>query len=805
MRIPLFFLCFIGFFFNSVAQKIQVLNEENQGPVSGVAVFNLDKTKSAITDFDGYVDVSKFSEEENITFQHLTHQMLITTKANIIANDNKVMLSSDASELDEIILSVSKFGQRRSDIPQKIVSVTSNDVLFRNPQTAADLLQSSGQVYVQKSQLGGGSPLIRGFSTNRLLITVDGVRFNTAIFRGGNVQNVISIDPFSIDRTEVILGPGSVVYGSDAVGGVMNFYTKKPKFSFEEGLDVSGNVLGRYATANNEKTGHIDLNLGLKQWAFLTSVSYSDFDDLRMGSNGPDDYLRNEFVETIDGVDTEVINPDPRVQRFTGYDQINFMQKARYNPNEQWDFNLGLFYTTTSDYARYDRLIRTRDGSLRSAEWYYGPQEWLSGNLQITSTPSNDNSFYDESLMTLSYQRSKEGRNDRDFGEIELFETDETVNAYSGGLDFTKKIAPKSTVFYGLEYVYNKVGSEGKVTDISTGNSQLAASRYPDGSTWQSLAVYSSLQSKFSETVSFQGGLRYNHILVDEDFSENNQFFELPFSDANINTGALTGSAGITWQPSKTLGWKVNFGTAFRAPNIDDIGKIFDSEPGSVVVPNPNLEAEYAYNGDIGATLNFDNAFKLEMTTYYTVLKDALVRRDFSLNGETEILYQGELSTVQAIQNAGSAEVYGFEVGMEANFTDFLQLTAQYNITDGFTDEEGDKLPIRHAAPQFGNAHLMFTKTKWKLDAFTQFNGKFDFEDLAPSQQNSSFLYALDENGNPYSPSWYTLNLAGQYQVTSDLQLTATLENITDQRYRPYSSGIAAAGRNLIVAASYSF
>ena len=98
------------------------------------------------------------------------------------------------------------------------------------------------------------------------------------------------------------------------------------------------------------------------------------------------------------------------------------------------------------------------------------------------------------------------------------------------------------------------------------------------------------------------------------------------------------------------------------------------------------------------------------------------------------------------------------------------------------------------AAPQFGNGHLIYKTTKFKLDAFVEYNGQFDYEDLAPSQQSNDFLYAKDANGNPYSPSWYTLNLGGQYNVTDALQLNAILENITDQRYRPYSSGIAAAG-----------
>ncbi len=783
------------------SQNIQVLESETSEPVSGVAVYNSDKTKSGVTDFDGFVDISVFTDSEEIIFQHISHVSTTITKEDIQNTNNMVYLSVDASTLDEVVLSVAKFGQNKRDIPQQIVSVSSEDVLFRNPQTAADLLESSGQVYVQKSQLGGGSPNIRGFSTNRLLITVDGVRFNTAIFRSGNVQNVISIDPFSIENTEVILGPGSVVYGSDAVGGVMNFYTKKPKFSFVDGVSVSGNAIARYASASNEKTGHFDVNFGTKEWAFLSSFSYSDFDDLKMGTHGPDDYLRNEYVETINGEDVVVQNDDPNVQVFSSYHQISAMQKIRYMPSENWDFNLGMFYTTTGDYPRYDRLIRRKNGQLQSAEWYYGPQEWLSGNLQVRNSSSG---IYDESIVTLSFQQFKESRNDRDFGDTVLFESDEKVSAYSGAWDFEKKIGEKNALFYGVEYVYNKVNSEGRQTDIISKVSIPDASRYPDGSTWQSIAVYSSLQWKLAKKLSFQGGLRYNHILVDANFEDG--FYDFPFSEANIDTGALTGSAGLTWNPNEILGWRFNFGTAFRAPNIDDMGKIFDSEPGSVVVPNPDLKPEYATTGEVGVTFNFSNVFKLDLASYVTSMKDALVRRDYQLDGQTQIIYQGELSNVQAIQNAAKAKVYGFEAGLEINFFDHIQFTSQYSITDGFEeDDNGDQYPVRSAAPQFGNSHLIYKTSKFKLDAYVDYNGQFDFVDLAPSQQNNAYLYAKDADGNPYAPNWYTLNLGGQYQITSALQLNATLENITDRRYRQYSSGISAPGRNLIVAANYKF
>lgn len=786
----------------AIAQKIQVLSQQTGGAIPGVALFNKDKSKTAITNFDGFADISSFNQDERITFQHIAHAALWQTKSQILTANGQVFLITDASSLDEVVLSVSKFGQKKRDIPQQIVSVTSDDVLFRNPQTAADLLQSSGQVYVQKSQLGGGSPLIRGFSTNRLLIAVDGVRFNTAIFRGGNVQNIISIDPFAVARTEVILGPGSVVYGSDAVGGVMNFYTKKPVFSFKQGTTFSGNTTLRYATANKEKTGHFDFNIGAKKWAFLTSVTYSDFDNLRMGSHGPDDYLRTQYVETLNGVDTVVQNQNPKIQRPTAYSQINTMQKVRYMPNNNWNFDLGLFYTTTTDYPRYDRLIRTSNDTLRSAVWDYGPQQWFSGNLQIQNTPQT-NTFFDKSAFTLSFQHFTESRSDRDFGAPFLYKTQEKVAAYTTAWDFEKKIK-KAKLNYGVEYIFNKVGSRGLKTDILTGTSQQDVSRYPDGSSWQSLAGYMSTQFALAENISFLGGLRYSHIIVAAQFDTS--LFALPFTEATINTGALTGTAGVTWNPNQTLGWRLNFGTAFRAPNIDDIGKVFDSEPGSVVVPNPDLKPEYAYNGDLGVSLNFENKIKLDFAGFYTILEDALIRRDFSLDGESQIVYQGELSTIQAIQNASRAQVYGFEAGLEFAFSKAVKLSSQYNITKGFAqDQQGTKQALRHAAPAYGNTHIVYKKEKLTLDVFAVYNGQFDFEDLAPSQQNNAFLYAADQNGNPYAPKWYTLNFSGQYKFSKAFQLTATLENITDQRYRPYSSGLSAPGRNLIIAATYTF
>ena len=206
----------------SFGQTVTVLEQSTNEPLPGVALYNLKKTKFLVTDLNGKVEIDIFNINETIYFQNFLYQKLHLKKAEIKQNNYIVYLQPNVEDLKQIVISASKFEQSKKDIPQTIVSLNAKDIAFANPQTSADLLENTGNIYIQKSQLGGGSPIIRGFSTNRLLITIDGVRMNNAIFRGGNLQNVISIDPFSIQNTEVTLGAGSVVYGSDAIGGVMS-------------------------------------------------------------------------------------------------------------------------------------------------------------------------------------------------------------------------------------------------------------------------------------------------------------------------------------------------------------------------------------------------------------------------------------------------------------------------------------------------------------------------------------------------------------------------------------------------------
>ena len=797
-QILLFFLCVNSLLLK--AQGVQVFDSVEGKPIRGVEIYN--NNYEFITDSKGKALIPLDDKQPVYSFSYVGYKRKKLSVTQIKSLGNKIYLEP-IEDLNEIIISNTKWTQKLRSVPKQFVKIPKVEIEGLNAQTSADLLQKTGQVFIQKSQLGGGSPMIRGFSANRLLISVDGVRMNNAIFRSGNLQNIISIDPFTLESAEVILGPGSVVYGSDAIGGTMNFMTLKPKFSLDNKPQVYGKGVYRFSSANLEQTFHTDVSLGFKKWAFLSSFSFSDFDNLKQGSNGPSEYLRNTYVKTVDNVDSTVANKNANEQVATGFSQSSFVQKIRFQPNKKWDIDLGLVYNKTSDYNRYDRLLRLDDsGEFRAAEWFYGPQEWikLSNGVSFQETTS----LFSNLRLINTYQFFEESRNTRDFGSLTRSTNTERLHGYNLNIDAEKKYS-KHVFYYGLEYVYNKVYSDAQETSIDTNESSNSLiTRYPDGAKWHSLGGYFVVNWELNSKWSLSGGLRYNHILLNAEFTETE--LDFPFTEAKINTGAFTGSLGATYKLTKALLLKANLGTAFRAPNIDDIGKTTqDSEPGKLVVPNPDLTSEYAYNAELSLMYRKNN-YQFSIAGYYSYLDNAMSTDDYTLNGATTVFFRGEESEVLSRQNSANLFTYGLELTAEVPLTTNLKTTATLTITKGKeTQSDGDVVPVRHVAPNFGSLHLIYHRKKWKLDAYVDFNSGFSYSELAPSEQSKTYIYAIDANGNPYLPSWYTLNVRGQFDVSKKLKLNLILENITDQRYRTYSSGISSPGVNFIGSLRYEF
>ena len=785
------------------SQNLTIIDENNK-PVIGASIFS-DLSNYETTDKNGNVSLDKFSRSDTLTIKQYGFKEEKLPKSKL---KNTLILLYDNELLDEVVISASKFSQKFREVPKKVTQINRSMIEFTNPMTSADLLERGGYVYIQKSQLGGGSPMIRGLSTNRLVLSVDGVRLNNAIFRSGNIHNVISISPMNIENTEVIMGSASVLYGSDAIGGVMNFYTKKAKLSNDSNPNIQININSRYSSASNEKMYHIDFNYGLEKIAFLSSFSKSDFDDLTMGIHGPSDYLRPNYVtQNSAGDDVLVTNSKPRVQRNTGYSQTNFMQKVLYEPNEDLSIDIGIHFSKTGNIPRYDRLIRTNENEgLYYSEWYYGPQEWLLINSQLTYIPK-ETKFYDELKFGSSFQRFSESRNSRRFSDSFLKSREEELDIFSLNLDFFKKISENSNITYGLEMIENKVGSFAKSINISDLSETPISTRYPDNSSLNSLGLYINYKTKIIEDVFFQSGVRYSSTVLKSDLSQNNIYYDFMYENTTLENGAFVGGIGLSWVRNIYNNWKFNINTAFRSPNIDDLAKVFDSEPGSVVVPNPDLKPERSFGLEFGGYFRTKNNIELDFSSYVTYLYNSFIRDDFTLsNGVSEIIYDGELSQIQALQNSSKSFIYGIEFGINMFLNKNFRMKSQHNLIAGYElDDLPFGMPVRHIPPNYGNFHLIYNNGDFTIDTYLNYNSKISFNNLAESERAKPYMYALDENGNPYSPSWMTFNVRSKYSFSKMLNINFTVENITNKLYRPYSSGISAPGINFIFSFSYAY
>ena len=725
-----------------------------------------------------------------------------------ISKRNTNDISYLVQELDEVLVSPSKFLESSREISKKVVSINRNTVELANPKTSADLLETTGNIFIQKSQLGGGSPIIRGFSTNRLVISIDGVRLNNAIYRGGNIHNVISISPMTIQNIEVILGSESVLYGSDAIGGVMNFYTKSPVLSETSNKKIKSNISSRYSTAASEKMYHFDIAYSTKKISFLSSITQSSFGDLRMGSNGPTDYLRENYVVTsYNDADEVVENSDSKIQKFTAYKQLNLMQKIFYQPNENLKFDFGIHFSKTNNIPRYDRLIiEDENDSFVFSEWYYGPQKWLLINNQIT-IDSKNKKIFDVLKIGTSFQNFEESRNSRKFSESNLNSRFESLDIISLNIDFLKKINYKSNIKYGVEFIHNGLESKGKSTDLINGFESLISTRYPNNSSLKSFGAYVNFKDKIIQNLFLHSGLRFTFSNLKADLSQNNDYFDFPFGNVSLKNSALVGGVGLSWLRNNNNIWKLNINTAFRSPNIDDLAKVFDSAPGNVLVPNPELEPERSLGFELGSYFKTSNNIELDFSSYLTYLYNGMIRGDFVLeNGLTEIIYDGSLSQIQALQNSSRSLIYGLEIGMKWPLSQNLILKTQHNIITGYElNELPFSLPVRHIPPNYGNFHIVFKKGRLILDAFVNYNSEIPFKDLAESERAKAYLYAPDKNGNPYSPSWHTINLRTKYSFSENINCSLSFENISDKLYRPYSSGISAPGSNFIFSLNYVY
>ena len=712
--------------------------------------------------------------------------------------------------LDEVIVSANKIPETKRTVAQQIKILTPTFINFMNAQTSADLLQSTGVVAMQRSQQGGGSPMMRGFEASRVLLVIDGIRMNNLIYRAGHLQNVVTIDNNMIDRVEISFGPSSTVYGSDALGGVVHFYTKNPELSKDKNFLFTGNAFTRFATANDEKTFHTDINMSGKKLGSLTSFTFSDFGDVKMGekvnaSYGQSFGIRYFYARRLadNSGDELVANSNPYVQKSTGYKQYDVMQKFLFAASDRTQHLINLQYSTSSNIPRYDRLTDPNGAGLRSAVWYYGPQDRLLASYQFKMKDLGG--FADALTATASYQLIEESRHDRRFNSNNFNHRIENVDVSAITIDLQKQIG-SSNLRYGFDSQFNGLKSTAYRINISDNSKTDLDTRYPDGTNKMSnVALYVTHTMSLGKNFTLNDGIRVGHTSLHSTFV-NKTFFDFPFKDIDQKNTYASGNIGIIYSPTS---WKISLmgSTGYRVPNIDDLAKVFESTVGSIngngklIVPNPDLKAEKTVNIDFGVTKFFGDKVRIEGVFFYTKFYDAIGVKATTFNGQSTVTYGGFPADVVSSQNVRKATIYGWNGQISANIAPQLVLSGSYNYTRGRAKVDGEPdAPLDHIAPQFGRVALTYSGKNLRTEWFCNFSGKKYLRDYSTSgEDNLQYAPAYG------MPSWYTLNWRLSYEFNAKFTMQTGIDNILDLQYRTFASGINSPGRNLFMTLRVKF
>ena len=809
-------LVILLFFFSTLSfgQQITVKDENTNENLPDVVIFNENKSQSIITDLDGIVDLSLFSSDENIFFQLLGYSTLEILKIEVL-NGTTIYLQSESQNLEEVILSVARSESNVNQIAEKVSVIKSEDLFLSSPASGAELLELSPGVRVQKSQGGGGSPIIRGFEANRVLIVVDGVRMNNAIYRSGHLQNSITIDPNNIERAEVIFGSSSVGYGSDALGGVIHYYTKNPILKGSE--KIKSSFTSNYTSANQGLSNNFITNYSSENWGSITSLSISKFGDIKMGENrdhGFDNwgltplYSKNSRYSYYSQPST---NSNENVQKNTGYSQVDLFQKFLVKLGDTNLLNINIQFSESSDIDRFDQLSITKGNSLKFSEWYYGPQKRLLISPSLKIFPNRK--FMKKGVITFGFQKINESRIKRKFNALNRSHQIEDLKVFSLNGDFDTSFNDDHSISYGVEstYNYNYSKAYDQIIEIQgneiTGLSKKFAipTRYPsNGSSYTSFASYVNWSWNMSEFFTFNIGTRLTFTGLKASWNDiisvNPQL-----SEVNLNSEALTTTVSIKLRPSKRVQINTVLSSGFRNPNIDDIGKIRENN-GLLVVPNTFLKPEYAYNLDLGIDFrSLNNRNYISLRGFSTIISrhigrdEYIVFSDITTPDLSTVIYNGEEVTTISNKNLGNRFIHGFSIDGFSQINNNLKFDYGITYTKGDNNETYGPLPS--ISPLFGSIAISYSKRGLNLKAVYKFSeakspGEYSFGgedglDETPFTINSEG--ALSYLG---TPKWSDLSIYGSKNISSTVTLRIGLTNVFDTHYRTFASGISAPGRS---------
>jgi TonB-dependent heme/hemoglobin receptor len=637
--------------------------------------------------------------------------------------------------LPTLVVTATRVERELFDTPQAVTLVDSMEVEEYNVTSTPDLFDFATGVYIQKTNLGGGSPFIRGLTGKQVVILVDGVRLNNSYYRFGPHQYLNSIDPNIIERVEVVRGPTSVLYGSDALGGTINIITRR-RSDFADTQDLDGLLYGLYDSAVSGGSVRLQAEGNIGVFGVLGGITRKNLDDLEAGG-------------------------DIGEQVPSGYNETGADLKFNWQLSQQHEFILA------TQYLRQYDVPKTSEVTLGDKlKFNYEPQE---RQLAYFEYRGEDLDLFDLAKANLSYNRQKEGEEIID-GDMPTIETREVTDVRTLGatLQLTNALGDAQRITYGLEYYRDDYDTSKLEVDLDTGLETSVIPGTPDGAEYKSLGIYLQDEIRLGERADAVLGLRYSAFEADGTLVTETQTETL-----SLDTSKVTGSLNARYELSPTLNLVGGVAQGFRAPNMEDFfGRVdFTSE-----IPNTELEPEESVNWELG--LKYRDSATTGEIFYYQADYEELIDRVEVEPG------------VEQRQNIGSAWIHGIEAGLSHDFDDHWSLSGTLSWTEG--EDKETHQPLRRIPPMNGSFRARYNQNYrlwYELESlFARRQDRLSNGDIRDAR--------IPEGGTPGYAIW---SLKAGYNRTPGEQLLVTLENITDKEYKTHGSGLYAPGRSIIL------
>jgi hemoglobin/transferrin/lactoferrin receptor protein len=657
----------------------------------------------------------------------------------------RVALEPHAMVLNNTVTVTAQRSEQLSfNLAQSVTNLSHQQLSQKQSRSTPEALMGEAGIWVQKTNHGGGSPIIRGLVGNQVLLLVDGIRLNNATYRYGPNQYLSTIDPGLIERIDAIRGSGSVLYGSDALGGVVQVLSKTPSFSHEK-LKVYGNVMTRWMSAGMEQSARGEVNLGSKKIAFIGGFSARNFGDILAGEG------------------LGVLAP-------TGYNELSGDAKLLIRTGTSGIATAAFQQLTQHDVPRYDQVVQ---GGY--AVYNFEPQTRQLSYLRWETV--SENPWLQSFRVTTSYNRSIEGIYSQKNNSDDVKTQRDEINTTGVITEIISQPHTRWNIQSGIEYYFDKVNSTASTTNLISNETTIQRGSYADGSTASNVAIFTNHQYDVNK-FQVSAGVRYNGVTVSVQ--------DDVFGDQKITPNALVGNVGLMMKVSNSLRAFVTSNTGFRAPNVDDMSKFGTVESGVFEIPSSGLSPEKSMSVETGLKIR-QRKFSGTLSLYQTHLSDLIDRVPATFQGSD--VYEGR--KVFQKQNVGEARLRGFEA--EADIELIKSLSAFGNITYTYGENITKQEPMRRIPPLFGRVGLRYQyaagfwmKAEWAAAG--------EQDRLAAGDKSDVRIAVRLEDG--VMPSWNILNLYTGYTYKA-FTLNLMGQNLFNKAYRVYASGVDEYGRSV--------